>query len=430
VDRGGQVDAERGGGHERCDRDIRELGGDGGQVTGGTGEVEIASRGLHELAGFLGERERLADAFLFRAESGEQLGAELGGERGQVEWQGSGGHAAKSVRSWRSRHQLDVVPGSSGRERFWHAEWVTGRAWAPGPTLMVPSPVVELTDERLAGIRLILKRDDLIHPDLPGNKWRKLSGNLAAAAEQGAETLLTFGGAYSNHIAATAAAGWHFGFRTVGVIRGEEHLPLNPVLARASERHGMRLTYLDRTRYRAKREPALLAELTVELGPFYLLPEGGSNALAAVGCAQLGAEIVGQVPAVDVVVCPVGTGGTLAGLAAGIGPNREAIGVSVLKGGAFLTDEVATLQHAAFGHLTDNWRIADEFHFGGYARRTPDLNAFMDDFATRHGLILEWIYVAKMMYGLFAMVADGRIPPGSTVAALITGRCEDVVSPR
>jgi len=293
----------------------------------------------------------------------------------------------------------------------------------------VPSPVVELPDDRLHGVRLLLKRDDLIHPDLPGNKWRKLAGNLAAAAEQGAETLLTFGGAYSNHIAATAAAGWHFGFRTVGVIRGEEHLPLNPVLARATERHGMRLTYLDRTRYRAKRDPALLAELAAEFGPFYLLPEGGSNELAVAGCAQLAAELIGQVPDVDVVVCPVGTGGTLAGLAAGLAPDRSAIGVPVLKGGGFLTEEVAALQRAALGHTTDNWQLVEEFHFGGYARRTPKLDAFIGDFAERHGLVLDWVYVAKMMYGLFTMVADGRIPASSTVVAVITGRCEDVVKP-
>ncbi|ADP83796.1 1-aminocyclopropane-1-carboxylate deaminase/D-cysteine desulfhydrase [Pseudofrankia inefficax] len=293
----------------------------------------------------------------------------------------------------------------------------------------VPSPVAQLFDDRTPSVRLLLKRDDLIHPDIPGNKWRKLAGNLTSASEQGSDTLLTFGGAYSNHIAATAAAGSLFGFRTVGVIRGEEHLPLNPVLARATVQHGMRLTYLDRTRYRAKRDPGLVAELAAEFGPFYLLPEGGSNELAVRGCAELAAELVAQVPEVDVVVCPVGTGGTLAGLAAGLDPVRRAIGVSVLKGGGFLAEEVTTLQRTGFGHGTSNWRVVEEFHFGGYARRTPVLDAFIDDFAERHGLVLDWVYVAKMMYGLFAMVADGRIPAGSTVVAVITGRCEDVVKP-
>ena len=304
---------------------------------------------------------------------------------------------------------------------------MAARTLGRGPALLVPSPVVELGDERLQarGVRLLLKRDDLIHPDLPGNKWRKLHHNLAAAAEQGHDTLLTFGGAYSNHIAATAAAGWHYGFATIGVIRGEEHRPLNPVLAGAVSR-GMRLTYLDRTRYRNKRDPALLAELRDRFGRFYPLPEGGSNELAVRGCAELAAEIVGQVPDVDVVCCPVGTGGTLAGIAGGLGPGRRAVGVAVLKGAGFLTGEVAALQRAEFGATSGNWTVAEEFHFGGYARRSSILDGFIADFAARHGLVLEWVYVAKMMFGLYAMVADGRIPAGSTVVAVITGPCEDV----
>jgi 1-aminocyclopropane-1-carboxylate deaminase len=299
------------------------------------------------------------------------------------------------------------------------------RALPSGPPLLLPSPVVAVADDRLREVRLLLKRDDLIHPDLPGNKWRKLSGNLVTAAERGAGTLLTFGGAFSSHIAATAAAGHHFGFRTVGVVRGEEHLPLNPALAGAV-RHGMRLTYLDRTRYRAARnDPALVAALAAEHGgpSCYVLPEGGSNALAAEGCAELAAELVAQVPDVDVVCCPVGTGGTLAGLAAGLAP-RRAIGVAVLKGAGFLTGDVSALQRAAFGQVTTNWRIVEEFHFGGYARRDARLDAFVDDFADRHGVVLDHVYVAKMMYAVFTMAADGRIPPGSTAVAVVTGRCE------
>lgn len=179
----------------------------------------------------------------------------------------------------------------------------------------LPSPVQELHDERVARrrVRLFLKRDDLIHPDLPGNKWRKLEYNLADAAACGARTLLTFGGAYSNHIRAVAAAGHHFGFATVGVIRGEEHLPLNPTLAFAVA-HGMTLTYLDRTTYRAKNTPAVVSSLRHRFGEFFLLPEGGSNAAAVRGVAKLPAELT--IP-YDVVCCPCGTGGTLAGIAAG-----------------------------------------------------------------------------------------------------------------
>lgn len=163
--------------------------------------------------------------------------------------------------------------------------------------------MVEIEEDRLAaaGVRVLLKRDDLIHPEVPGNKWRKLKYNLASARELGFGTLLTFGGAYSNHIRATAAVGQYCGFTTIGVIRGEEHLPLNPSLRYAASR-GMRLTYVDRTTYRAKTSEAVVEALREEFGDFYLTPEGGSNADAVRGCAELPAELD---PSVDVVFCAV-----------------------------------------------------------------------------------------------------------------------------
>jgi hypothetical protein len=154
--------------------------------------------------------------------------------------------------------------------------------------LQLPSPLEELRDDRIAeaGLRVFLKRDDLISADIPGNKWRKLKYNLEAAKKRGDGALLTFGGAYSNHIRATAAAGYYFGFATVGVIRGEEHLPLNPSLDYAVG-HGMRLAYLDRAAYREKMSPEVIAMLHRRFGEFYLLPEGGSNADALRGCAEI-----------------------------------------------------------------------------------------------------------------------------------------------
>jgi 1-aminocyclopropane-1-carboxylate deaminase len=228
------------------------------------------------------------------------------------------------------------------------------------------------------------------------------------------------GGAYSNHVRATAAAGALFGFATIGVIRGEQRLPLNPVLAAAAA-DGMRLSYLDRARYRAKHEPPLVDELTRRWGRFYLLPEGGSNELAVLGCIEVAAEIAEQVPEAGVVCCPVGTGGTLAGVAAGLAPGRRALGFAVLKGAAFLIEDVGRLQRQTFGATTGNWDVEVDFHFGGYARRNRELDAFVVDFAERHGLVLDWVYVAKMMFGIFASVSSGRIPAGSTVVAVITG---------
>lgn len=284
--------------------------------------------------------------------------------------------------------------------------------------LRIPSPLQELDDERLSrrDVRVFLKRDDLINSELPGNKWRKLKYNLEAAAAGGHRTLLTFGGAYSNHIRAVAAAGQHFGYSTIGVIRGEEHLPLNPTLAFAVER-GMTLDYLDRTSYRDKSSPNLIASLRDRFGDFFLIPEGGSNADAVRGVAELPVELDLDY---DVICCSCGTGGTLAGIAAGVPPTVRALGFSSLKGGGFLVDDVRRLQRD-FGLETDNWSIELDYHFGGFARRNADLDQFIVDFRARHGVELEWVYVAKMIYGLFDLVASGRFEPGTSVVAVVTG---------
>ncbi|MEU5235242.1 1-aminocyclopropane-1-carboxylate deaminase/D-cysteine desulfhydrase [Streptomyces lydicus] len=306
-------------------------------------------------------------------------------------------------------------------------ERVTGPAPLPDPAAALrprlPSPLQEVAEEPFArrGVRLVLKRDDLIHSALPGNKWRKLEPNLRAAAAAGERTLLTFGGAWSNHLRATAAAGRLLGFATIGVVRGDElaGAPLNDSLARCAA-DGMRLHFLDRARYRRKTDPDVLAALHDRFGAFRLIPEGGSNSLAAQGCAELGRELRGVA---DTAAVACGTGGTLAGLAAGLGPDGQALGIPVLKGGRphFLQGTVEELQRAAFGGPRGTWRLDDRFHCGGYARRTPELDAFADAFEQRHGLALERIYVAKLLYGLTTLAGEGAFPPGSTVAAVITG---------
>ncbi|WP_236793293.1 1-aminocyclopropane-1-carboxylate deaminase/D-cysteine desulfhydrase [Amycolatopsis sp. GM8] len=284
--------------------------------------------------------------------------------------------------------------------------------------IVLPSPLCEVRDDRLQahGVRLYLKRDDLIHPEIPGNKWRKLKYNLAAAKDQGHTRLLTFGGAYSNHLRAVAAAGRYFGFETIGVIRGEEHRRLNDSLAYAVSR-GMQLTYLDRATYRRKAERDVLAKLTDEFGPCYVVPEGGSNGPGVQGCAELPGEIETEF---DVICCACGTGTTVAGIAAGLTGGQRALGFAVLKGGRFLDDEVRRLQHEAFSHETDNWAIDYEFHFGGYAKRTPELDAFISDFEARDAITLDWVYEAKMMYGLFDRIASGAFAPGTTIVAVLS----------
>ncbi|MEV4878490.1 1-aminocyclopropane-1-carboxylate deaminase/D-cysteine desulfhydrase [Streptomyces cyaneofuscatus] len=281
----------------------------------------------------------------------------------------------------------------------------------------VPSPLQEVRDDRFArrGITLLLKRDDLIHPELPGNKWRKLALNLEAAAGR---TVLTFGGAYSNHLRATAAAGRLLGFPTIGVVRGDElaHRPLNPSLARCAA-DGMRLHFVDRTAYRAKASPEVLEGLLRLFGDVEVIPEGGSNALAAQGCAALGRELRGHT---DVAAVACGTGGTLAGLAAGLDGGQRALGVPVLRGG-FLGATVTALQQEAFGGPAGNWSLDERFTFGGYARTTPELDAFAADFEDRHGLPVERVYVAKLLFALTALAGEGAFAPGTRVSAVITG---------
>ncbi|MBL3667050.1 pyridoxal-phosphate dependent enzyme [Streptomyces sp. M2CJ-2] len=284
----------------------------------------------------------------------------------------------------------------------------------------LPSPVQDVVDERFErrGVRLLLKRDDLIHPELIGNKWRKLAPNLAAAAGR---TVLTFGGAYSNHLRATAAAGRLLGLRTVGVVRGQElaDRPLNPSLARCAA-DGMRLHFVDRATYRRKTAPSTLAAVLRAAGTedAYVVPEGGSNPLAVRGCRALGEELDGRA---DVVAVACGTGGTLAGLAAGLGSGARALGVPVLKGG-FLATDIRALQTEAFGGPLGDWSLDDRFHFGGYARTAPELEEFAADFEQRHGAPVERVYVAKLLYALVSLAEENAFPRGSTVAAVVTGR--------
>ncbi|GAA4628672.1 hypothetical protein GCM10023196_046020 [Actinoallomurus vinaceus] len=185
----------------------------------------------------------------------------------------------------------------------------------------------------------------------------------------------------------------------------------------------MTLTYWDRTTYRRNHEADVVQRLHDEFGEFYLLPEGGSNALALRGCAEIPEEITEHF---TTICCPVGTGGTLAGIAAGLQVGQEAIGFSALKGGGFLNEEVRELQEQAYGRERGRRRIELDYHFGGYAKQKPELTAFIDDFADKHGLRLDRIYGAKMMYGVFDLVERGRFAKDSVIVAVITGIAGDV----
>jgi 1-aminocyclopropane-1-carboxylate deaminase/D-cysteine desulfhydrase-like pyridoxal-dependent ACC family enzyme len=267
------------------------------------------------------------------------------------------------------------------------------------------------------GVELWVLRDDLLHPGIPGNKWRKLKYNLQAAQEQGGKTLVTFGGAFSNHIAAVAAAGKEFGFATLGYIRGEETLPLNPTLQYATS-CGMQLHYLNRTDYRLRNDTRFQAEILKSAPKPYLLPEGGTNLLAVKGCLEIVTEL--NAPW-DVLCVAAGTGGTLAGMIAGAGGRGRIIGFPALKGGDFLQTEVTELIQAFTGQTFQNWELQTHYHFGGYAKHTPALLTFIQKFHQTHGILLDPVYTGKMLYGVFDLIQQDYFAMGTRLVAVHTG---------
>lgn len=280
------------------------------------------------------------------------------------------------------------------------------------------TPVQEIRSDGLdqAGVRVKVLREDLNHRWVSGNKWWKLKYNLIRARALGVETLLTLGGAYSNHVYAVAAAAKELGFRSIGVIRGEEALPLNATLqfARAC---GMQLHYLSRSEYRERQSPQFLERLRSQFGDFYFIPEGGTNELAIRGCVEFGEKLVRE-NSFDVIGLPVGTGGTMAGLVQGLQPNQTAIGFSVLKQGEFLEADVRKWLRP---DTKASWRVETRFDFGGYARVTKELEVFMEQMEREQGLPLDPVYTGKAMYGILAMVRMGEIRRHSTVLMIHTG---------
>lgn len=292
-----------------------------------------------------------------------------------------------------------------------------------------PSPLEELHDSLASsyGLRILVKRDDLlalyarseVFPAFCGNKWRKLKYNLLEARKAGQSGLLTFGGAYSNHIAAVAAAGYIFGFRTIGIIRGEPHTPLNPTLAFATT-CGMELRYLDRTEFKKLRENKW-QDISLEIPDHYFsIPEGGTNDLALKGCMELGAELNLQTDA-NFFCVPCGTGGTIAGLHAGLKPMPVVIGFPALKGGAFLYGEIQKILGEQHPKGSLRLRLETDYHFGGYARGNPLLFQFIHHFHAQHGILLDHVYTAKMFFGVFDLIKKGYFPKGATICLIHTG---------
>jgi 1-aminocyclopropane-1-carboxylate deaminase len=280
------------------------------------------------------------------------------------------------------------------------------------------TPIQQIESDFLtkARIKLFVKREDLNHPFVSGNKWWKLKYNMEEARRNGHQMLLTFGGAYSNHIYATAAAAKACGVESIGIIRGEERLPQNSTLAFATHQ-GMRLHYISREAYRKKTEPEFIENLKKKFGDFYLIPEGGTNALAIKGCVEWAQHLKGR--EFDYLCLPVGTGGTMAGLIAGL-PGRNVIGFSVLMGD-FLKNEVRRLSLAYTGKEFSNWRIETQYHFGGYAKSSSVLREFIQTFEQDHHIVLDEIYTGKMVFGILDSIRKNKFEPETTILALHTG---------
>jgi 1-aminocyclopropane-1-carboxylate deaminase len=282
-----------------------------------------------------------------------------------------------------------------------------------------PTPLQHINEAlfREKGVEVWLKRDDLTNAEIQGNKWRKLKYNLVEAKEEGQKTLLTFGGPYSNHIAAVAAAGKVYDFKTIGIIRGEPSDDPSDTLKNAAK-NGMRILFMDRAQYRMKNEPESIESLHVQLGDFYMIPEGGTNIYALQGCIEMVNEIKADY---DYISVACGTGGTLAGIVAGLYGKKKAIGFSSLKGKDRLTASITELVRDFMDKTFDNWQVNFDYHFGGYAKVNDELIDFIKSFKQNHLTQLEPVYTGKMMYGLYDMIGKGYFPRGSKIVAIHTG---------
>ena len=259
-------------------------------------------------------------------------------------------------------------------------------------------------------IQLFVKRIDLIHPFISGNKWFKLKYNLVEAEKQGLKTLLTFGGAYSNHIAATAFAAQEKGFKSIGIIRGEEHFPLNPTLHFARE-NGMELHYVSRSDYREKATIDFLEKLKAQFGDFYMIPEGGTNELAIRGTS----EILEANDTQDYICCAVGTGGTIAGIIKASNDKQTVIGFPAIRGSEQLEKDIKSWTNKS------NYSFINTYAGNGYAKVSEKLVQFINEFNIIHDIPLDAIYTGKMMMGILDLVAKDYFPKGSSVLAIHTG---------
>ncbi|MFT5244287.1 MAG: 1-aminocyclopropane-1-carboxylate deaminase [Psychroserpens sp.] len=280
--------------------------------------------------------------------------------------------------------------------------------------------MLKFKDQRNLSVsnQVCIKPEYLIHPYISGNKYRKLKYNLIEAKNLNKKVLTTFGGAFSNHIAAVAFAGQEFGFKTIGIIRGEElksKVSLNPTLSFAQS-CGMTLQFISREKYKRKADAIYISELENEFGDFYLIPEGGTNALAVKGCEEI---LTDADKDYDYICCSVGTGGTISGLINSALLHQKIIGFPALKGD-FLSEEITKFAR------NKNWELITNYHFGGYAKINNDLIDFINQFKSSESIPLDPIYTGKMMYGIYDLIDKGYFPKESKILAIHTGGLQGI----
>jgi len=281
---------------------------------------------------------------------------------------------------------------------------------------------LESTNQKISlentNVTLYIKREDLLHPYVSGNKFRKLKYNLVQAKSENKKTLLTFGGAFSNHILAVAAAGNVQGFKTIGIIRGEElkdKIAENPTLKKAQDL-GMVFEFVNREIYREKSNPKFIQQLADKFEDFYLIPEGGTNDLAVKGCEEI---LTATDEKFDYICCAVGTGGTTSGLINCSKNSQQVLGFPALKGD-FLREDICKFVSKS------NWDLITDYHFGGYAKVSEELILFINDFYQKHKVPLDPIYSGKMLFGVMDLISKNYFPENSKILVIHTGGLQGI----
>lgn len=267
-------------------------------------------------------------------------------------------------------------------------------------------------------MKLYIKREDLLHPYVSGNKFRKLKYNLLESRKQGYGTILTFGGAYSNHISAASYAAKAFGLRSIGVIRGEElrdKISENPTL-RFAHANGMRFEFVSREDYRQKDSASFIENLRLKFGDFYLVPEGGTNELAIKGCEEILTE---EDDFFDYICCAVGTGGTISGIINSTKSHQKVLGFPALKGD-FLDEEIKKFVQK------ENWELITGYHFGGYGKINEELISFINKFRGKTHIPLDPVYTGKMCFGVFDLIRRGYFEKDAHILLIHTGGLQGI----